>query len=661
MDISSAGMDELFGAQGVLADAIDDFTVRNEQIDMATRIQSTLRRKGRLVVEAGTGTGKTFAYLVPALLSDRRVIVSTGTRALQDQLFHRDLPMVARALGLPVRVALLKGRSNYLCLHRLELAEQQIAMRTLSRAAAGSVRAVREWSATTRRGDIAELVALDEQDPIWGTVTSTRENCLGVECPKFQRCHVAAARREALAANIVVVNHHLLMADLVLKEEGFGDLLPGADAVIVDEAHQLPDIAGQFLGSHLSMRQMQSLTRDLGIELMKLAADYPTAAFAQTLDRYLIDAHDAVRNAPERVELRLLPDTFIESLQGARDIFRELAQSLETAGDLDAGAESIRRRCMEFAELLEEVLGSDAAERQAAVRWCVVTKSGFSVHSAPVDVAEQLGALISTQASGWIFTSATLAVGDDFNHFQSRTGLTDCDTQRFGSPFDYAKQALLYLPSTVQPASDRHTAEVIRAALPVLEASGGRAFLLFTSHRALRQAAQIIEEIWANDPPFPIFVQGQAPRDALLTNFRSCGNAVLLGTGSFWEGVDVKGTALTVVVIDKLPFAMPDEPLLRARLAAIEDRGGNPFMEEQVPQAVLALKQGVGRLIRDIRDFGVVMICDPRLTSRPYGRIFLDSLPPMTRTTDLRRVTEFLIERLATADAVTLRDHRGVG
>ena len=655
MNMTSASMDDLFGAQGALADAIEGFTVRAEQIDMAIRIQSTLRRKARLVVEAGTGTGKTFAYLVPALLSDRHVIVSTGTRALQDQLFHRDLPMVAKALGLPVKVALLKGRSNYLCLHRLELVEQQMAMRTMSAAAARSVHAVRQWAAVTRRGDIAELVRMDERDPIWGAVTSTRENCLGVECPKFQRCHVAAARREALAAHIVVVNHHLLMADLVLKEEGFGDLLPGADAVIVDEAHQLPDIAAQFLGSHISMRQMQSLTRDLGVELMKLAADYPsTGAFAQTLDRYLIDAHDAVRNAPERLELRLLPDAFLESLQAARDIFSELARSLQSAGDLDAGAESIRRRCAQFAELLDEVLGSDAPDQAVAVRWCQITKSGFSIHSAPVDVAAQLGALIAAQASGWIFTSATLAIGEDFNHFQSRIGLIDCDTQRFGSPFDYARQALLYLPRMVQPSSDRHTADLIRAALPVLEASGGRAFLLFTSHRALREAAQLVEEIWADEPPFPIFVQGQAPRDALLKNFRSCGNAVLLGTGSFWEGVDVKGTALTVVVIDKLPFAVPDEPLLRARLAAIEDRGGNPFMEEQVPQAVLALKQGVGRLIRDIRDFGVVMIGDPRLTSRPYGRIFLDSLPPMARTTDLQRVTEFLRERLTAADAVTL-------
>ena len=655
MNMTSASMDDLFGAQGALADAIEGFTVRAEQIDMAIRIQSTLRRKARLVVEAGTGTGKTFAYLVPALLSDRHVIVSTGTRALQDQLFHRDLPMVAKALGLPVKVALLKGRSNYLCLHRLELVEQQMAMRTMSGAAARSVHAVRQWAAVTRRGDIAELVRMDERDPIWGAVTSTRENCLGVECPKFQRCHVAAARREALAAHIVVVNHHLLMADLVLKEEGFGDLLPGADAVIVDEAHQLPDIAAQFLGSHISMRQMQSLTRDLGVELMKLAADYPsTGAFAQTLDRYLIDAHDAVRNAPERLELRLLPDAFLESLQAARDIFSELARSLQSAGDLDAGAESIRRRCAQFAELLDEVLGSDAPDQAVAVRWCQITKSGFSIHSAPVDVAAQLGALIAAQASGWIFTSATLAIGEDFNHFQSRIGLIDCDTQRFGSPFDYARQALLYLPRMVQPSSDRHTADLIRAALPVLEASGGRAFLLFTSHRALREAAQLVEEIWADEPPFPIFVQGQAPRDALLKNFRSCGNAVLLGTGSFWEGVDVKGTALTVVVIDKLPFAVPDEPLLRARLAAIEDRGGNPFMEEQVPQAVLALKQGVGRLIRDIRDFGVVMIGDPRLTSRPYGRIFLDSLPPMARTTDLQKVTEFLRERLTAADAVTL-------
>lgn len=637
---------ETFGEEGPLAAAIDGFRTRAEQIDMAEAVSRALRTRGRLIVEAGTGTGKTFAYLVPALLSGRRVIVSTGTKTLQDQLFHRDLPAVTGAIGRPVRVALLKGRANYLCLHRIELAEQQAYARGLRREIALALGKVREWARITRRGDVAELAHLSETDPVWPWVTSTRDNCLGADCAFFDRCHVVQARREAQAADVVVVNHHLLMADLVLKEEGFGDLLPGADAIIIDEAHQLPEVAANFLGFAVSSRQLQSLSRDLAAELLASGPRSEVSqAFAQTIERQLFDLQDAFRTSKERCEFSEWPAAVIESLERLQASLDELLKSLSEAARDHAGLAAIRRRAAELSMRVGALIAGDP--EQVSVRWAQATGSGVSFHLAPIDVAEQLGGLIEAHASAWVCTSATLAVGDNFDHFIRRTGMKDATTLRLGSPFDYDNQTMLYLPPGVDaPSSPRHTAQVIDAALPILEASGGRAFLLFTSHRALREGAAILTQRLGADPPFPVLVQGAAPREALLNRFREHGAAVLLGTSSFWEGVDVKGAALSVVVIDKLPFAAPDDPVLKARLEAIERRGGNPFFEEQVPQAVIALKQGVGRLMRDAEDFGVIVLCDQRLRTRGYGRTFLDSLPPMPRTEQLDEVRVFLRKKL---------------
>jgi ATP-dependent DNA helicase DinG len=631
-----------------LANAIDGFATRDEQIRMAEAVANTLRTRGKLIVEAGTGTGKTFAYLVPALNSGQRVIVSTGTKTLQDQLYHRDLPAVARAIGRPVRIALLKGRANYLCLHRLEMAEQQAISRGVRREVAIALPKVRDWARVTRRGDIAEMKQLSDVDPVWSWVTSTRENCLGPECPKFDRCHLAAARRDAQGADVVVVNHHLLMADLVLKEEGFGDLLPGADAIIIDEAHQLPEVATQFLGFAVSSRQLQMIARDLEAELLTGRSEI-SSGFGQTIERQMIDVQDALGGARERIEHQNWNAALIESLERIQVTIDELAKTLAKPANEHVGISSLQRRAVEVSARLHDLLRTDIDE-VAAVRWAQRTQHGFSIHYAPVDVASQLGALIEGHSSAWICTSATLAVGESFAHFSNRAGVADAKTLRLGSPFDYEQQTLLYLPKGLDaPSSLRHTRQVVEASLPVLEASGGRAFLLFTSHRALREAADVLLQRLGPELPFPVFVQGDAPRDVLLSKFRECGNGVLLGTSSFWEGVDVKGTALCVVVIDKLPFAVPDDPVLKARLAAIEARGGNPFFEEQIPDAVIALKQGVGRLMRDPQDFGVIMLCDERLRTRGYGRIFLDSLPAMPRTHDLNEVTTFLRGKLADA------------
>jgi ATP-dependent DNA helicase DinG len=641
--------DEIFGADGPLARSIPGYATRDEQIGMATAVDRALRTRGRLIVEAGTGTGKTFAYLIPALLSGLRVVISTGTRTLQDQLFSRDLPTVAAALGRPVRIALLKGRANYLCVHRLDLAEQQATSRGLAREVAVALPKVRTWSRTTRRGDIAEFPLLGEAAPVWPWVTSTRDNCLGPECSAFDRCHVVQARRDAQAADVVIVNHHLLMADLVLKEEGFGELLPSADAVVIDEAHQLPEVAAAFLGFVVSARQVQALMRDLGSEYLSGAPQIDVAA-AQTIERHVAELQFAFGDLRERQESDRWGAGAIELLERLQHSLNDLASAL-TATD-HAGLSAVRLRATEVAERIATLLAKDEPGKEG-VRWAQASNTNISLHYAPVDVATPLSNLIQAQAGAWICASATLAVGEDFTHFTRRVGVKDAHTVRFGSPFDFARQAMLYLPRALDaPSSSRHTQQVVEAALPVLEASGGRAFLLFTSHRALRDAADILSRRLGPRPPYPILVQGDAPRDVLLSRFREFGNAVLLGTSSFWEGVDVKGPALSVVVIDKLPFAVPDDPVLKARLAAIEREGGNSFFDEQVPQAVITLKQGVGRLIRDHDDFGVIMLCDQRVRTRGYGRIFLDSLPAMPRTERLNDVTAFLSARLAQAGIV---------
>jgi ATP-dependent DNA helicase DinG len=643
---------ELFGADGPLARGLPGYAPRPEQLAMAGHVAAAFAARETLIVEAGTGTGKTFAYLVPALLSGRRVILSTGTRALQDQLFHRDLPAISGALGRPVRVALLKGRANYLCRHRLDLAEQQAHARGVRREVALALPKLRAWSGVTRRGDIAELPGLGEADPVWPWVTSTRENCLGSECPAYEECFVLAARREAQAADIVVVNHYLLMADLVLKDEGFGDLLPGADAIVIDEAHQLPDVAAQFLGYSVSTRQLGAIGRDLAGELLlaqQMGAGVDAAIAA--LDAQVAAVIAAAGATEVRLEHAQWPERLIEGLTGLASRAQDLAEVLvPLAGEGQGAFGRLRDRLEESVVRLRSLT---AEEAEGGVRWAEASARNVSCHYAPVDVATQLAALLEAQNCAWILTSATLAVGEDFAHFQRRTGLARAHTVRLESPFDFANQALLYLPKGLgEPGAPGHAQAVVQAALPLLEASGGRAFLLFTSHRALREGAEALRGAWGERPPVPVLVQGDGSRDQLLRRFREAGNAVLLGTGSFWEGVDVKGTALSVVVIDKLPFAAPDDPLLKARLEAIRAQGGNPFFDEQVPQAVIALKQGVGRLIRDPGDFGVVMICDTRLVTKGYGRAFIQSLPPMRRTRELADAQAFLRERLGEGTAI---------
>jgi ATP-dependent DNA helicase DinG len=638
----------LLGPEGPLARVIDGFESRREQQHMADWVGEALASRGLLAIEAGTGTGKTYAYLVPALLSGKQVIISTGTRTLQDQLFNRDLPTVAAALGRPARIALLKGRANYLCLHRLELAESQPDLPGIKAPSEKSIARIRRWSRATRTGDLSEVKSLRDSDPARLAVTSTRENCLGTGCPAYARCHVVAARREAQAADIVVVNHHLLLADLALKEDGFGELLPGTEAVILDEAHQVPEIAAQFFGREFSSRQAVLFARDALAELSRLGlADTAARQRLGALESALGEAAAALGGPAGRTDWAALPEDFLGALERVRESLLRAAEELPAAEADDPGIRQAVRRATKLGEALVAI--TDAGSDDGA-RWTETGKGGFTLAFTPFEVATRLGELMRAQGGAWIFTSATLAVGDDFTHFLSRIGAPTAQSVKIDSPFDFESQAMLLLPPGLpEPAAREYTARVVDTALPLIEAAGGRTFLLFTSHRALGEASRLLEERAGFTERFPLLVQGEAPRESLLRRFRELGNAVLLGTASFWEGVDVRGHALSLVVIDKLPFAPPDDPLLKARLEGIRRRGGNPFQEFQLPQAVLALKQGFGRLIRDRDDFGVVVLCDPRLRSRGYGRLFVSSLPPATVTADADEAATFLRRRLARA------------
>jgi len=638
-------LSDIFGPDGPLAAVLPGFRPRRGQLAMAEAVADTLDAGTSLVVEAGTGTGKTFAYLVPALYSGRRVIVSTGTRNLQDQLFHRDLPLLGRALGRPLRIVLLKGRANYLCRHRLAVALAAPDLPGLGRARQRSLARIERWSRTTASGDIGELESIPDNDPIWLSATSTRENCLGQDCPEFRACHVVKARREAQAADLLIVNHHLLLADMALREEGFGELLPGADAVILDEAHQFPEVAAQFFGTHVGGRALVALARDALAELARGGLlDAASRAAVERLEHAVGSVQHALAGLGERIDWSNIPDAALEAATELATGLERIHARFDEPALEAAGVRQCGRRAADAAMRLRQILSADEA---TGLRWADCTGRSWSLEFTPFEVAERLRAQVEARPCAWIYTSATLAVGEDFSHFTRRVGAEAARTLLIPSPFDYESQSRLYLPSGLPDPGERgYTGAVIEAALPLIRAAGGRSFVLFTSHRALAEGARLLKEALGGRDEFPILVQGDAPRDALLRRFRELGNAVLLGTGSFWEGVDVRGPALSLVVIDKLPFAAPDDPILKARLEGLKREGRNGFTEYQLPQAVLSLKQGVGRLIRDPDDFGVVMLGDPRLVSRGYGRAFLASLPPMTVTQDVDEAVRFLRHHL---------------
>ena len=667
---------DVFAESGLLARHLEGFSYREPQQRMAELVEHALDSRQHAVLEAGTGIGKTYAYVVPILLSNRRAIISTGTKTLQDQLFARDLPALGKALGRPVDIALLKGRANYLCWHRLQNARLDGRLRAPLQS---SIDALARWGRSSDSGDLTEIDDLEDDFALRARVTSTVDNCLGSQCDRLDECFVLKARRRAQAARIVIVNHHLLLADLSLKEAGFGELLPGSDCVIVDEAHLLPDIAQQFFDVSVSSRQLVRLGHDIAEEARVAAAGRPLETGALKLaDAVAPLIAEAARDAGRRAGV---PSRIESALARIGDELTLLADEL-AAFEGDAGLERCRERCIAARERLEAVLAGD---RDLGLKWFEAADACFSAHYTPFDVGRAMAERIGEQGGSWILTSASLAVGDSFAHFTDRLGIgsggevTARDaagggTARGGtghivgrdasdsandtrepravieavlpSPFDYQTQGALYLPPGLpQPNDPNYTEALLASVWPLIVAAGGGAFLLFTSHRALGVA-----ERWLSTRPLPgrLFVQGQGARSRLLEDFRAAGDGILLGTGSFWQGVDVRGPALRVVVIDKLPFAVPGDPLIQARIESIRRNGGDPFATFQLPEAVLSLKQGVGRLIRDFDDRGLIVLGDPRLRSRGYGRVFLASLPPFPVLDDAGAALDF-VESLQSA------------
>lgn len=627
----------VFEAGGALARALPAFRPRPGQQQLALTIAECLDSGTDLVAEAATGTGKTMAYLVPVLLRDARVILSTGTLNLQDQLYRRDLPMALGALGLERKVALLKGRANYLCLQRLE---QHLAADATNAAVTEELIRIRAWSRHTESGEISELDEIASDSPVWPLVTSTQDNCLGSDCPKLNQCHLVRARRQAQEADVVVVNHHLLFADLALKQTGFGEVLPGASAVVIDEAHQVPDTAMRFFSRGVSAWQVRELARD---SLAACAGAPGSLALLQTPIADLRSALEQLRSE----FAGLAPRGEFGRLNAVRPLLETLkGRLLALSGALEPLADQTRdlASCSDRARSLHDGLEAFLTGACGYVRWYQHRQGRFQLQLTPLDVAAPLAELRGQVPGCWIMTSATLAVGGRFAHFTDRLGLEQARELVIDSPFDYPAQTRLWLPRDLpEPRDPAHTQALLERVVPVLRASRGRAFLLFTSHRALRRAAEWLRA----QTEFNLLVQEEAPRHVLLERFRSEPDSVLLGAASFWEGVDVPGAALSVVVIDKLPFAAPDDPVLEAILGAVRESGENPFLRVQLPQAVLALKQGAGRLIRQADDFGVLILGDPRLTTKSYGRLFLSSLPPMTRVEGQAEVIEFIHERLA--------------
>lgn len=631
----------VFEEQGVMAKAINGYKTRQQQVEMASAIADAISDNALLVAEAGTGTGKTFAYLVPALLSGGKVIISTGTKNLQDQLFYRDIPNVREALTIPVTVSMLKGRANYVC--HYHLARAATDGRFASREEAGYLQSIQTFAKHSKTGDKAELHKVPEHVPIWGQVTSTRENCLGGDCEFYKECFVMEARKQALAADVVVVNHHLFFADVMLRDEGVAELLPSANTVVFDEAHQLPSVAGLFFGEDISTNQLLELSRDCQAAQLSLVKDcVELAETSSALDKACKDFRLVFQydNSRMPVHKAIAINGFLEAFEHMLKALQALTAVLETQAERDPLLEKYWERGQDLQGLLVNWMQT---ENTNLVRWVEVFSKSVQMHATPLSIAEGFSKQLEGQPRSWIFTSATLSVKQDFSHYQAQMGLLDAKTGHWESPFDYQTQGLFYVPSDMpDPNNASYTAQVVKAALPVIQASGGRAFMLSTSLRAMHDMHDLLKEALLDEGlEYPILLQGDCSRMELLERFRQKGNAILIGSQSFWEGVDVRGEALSVVIIDKLPFTPPDDPVLSARVDQMKRDGQNAFMDYQLPHAVINLKQGAGRLIRDESDHGVLMICDPRLISKPYGRRVWQSLPPFRRTRQLSDVIDF--------------------
>jgi ATP-dependent DNA helicase DinG len=647
-----AEVERIFGAGGPLAPAVGTFKPRESQTEMAKAIAHAISEQGTLIAEAGTGTGKTFAYLVPALLWGGKTIISTGTKNLQDQLFSRDIPTVRAALRAPVSVALLKGRSNYLCHYHLERTLSN--GRLTSRDDVGHLREISRFVKMSQSGDKAELTKVPETASVWNLVTSTRENCVGQECQYYQDCFVMKARREAQQADVVVVNHHLFFADVALKEGGMAELLPSANTIIFDEAHQLPEVATLFFGTTVSTGQVLELCRDVLAEgLAHARGGVDWAKVVTVVEKAARDLRLTFPEGGTRLSLPQIPPSseFFPALEKLKEELAGLIDVLEAQAERAETIEQCRVRAVEMLEQYKawksEPKKGKEIEGDDAVLWVEAFSSSLQLHKTPLSIAPIFAGQRAGTPRSWIFTSATLAVKNDFKHFTAQLGMTGEPAQSWPSPFNYQEQGILYVPTGLpEPNTFGYTDAVVDMALPVIEAAGGRCFFLCTTIRAVNRVAERLrEEFAARGLDFPLFVQGERGRTELLDSFRNAGNAVLVGSQSFWEGVDVRGEALSLVIIDKLPFAPPDDPVLAARIEVMEKKGMNGFVHHTLPEAIINLKQGAGRLIRDVEDRGVLMLCDPRVISKPYGRRVWQSLPPFRRTRVQADVIEFFKQK----------------
>jgi len=627
----------VLGEKGRLTTAIPGFIPRLQQIQLALAIELAINEKKNLVAEAGTGTGKTFAYLIPCLLSGKKALISTATKTLQDQLFQKDLPMLVKALGLPTKIQNLKGRANYLCKYRIELHAEE--GRFITAAVAHEVLHIRDKLAQITHGERGELPEIKEDSPVWPLVTSTTDNCLGKDCPVNQECFLVKARKRAMSADIVIINHHLFFADSRLKEDGFGELLPGVEVVVFDEAHQLAEIAANFNGDRVSTRQFSDLLDDSIREWPVLdLANQPLKMLKIKLDKVQDKLLLELPSREDRISWDQISSNklFMSAWDAWLNLCHELLECFESSEvDEHQGLKRCKDRMVELTAGIKAYTEKDTQK----IRWVERFKHHIVFHATPFDIAKEFQELLARQNSAHVFTSATLTMADSFDCFAKPLGLAQAETLLLPSPFDFYHQALLYLPRELpDPKSPKYYEALLAKALPIIDACGGRSFFLFTSHKALKQVALLL----SNKLKYPLLIQGEEAKPILLARFRELGNAILLGTATFWEGVDVKGDALSCVIIDKLPFASPNDPVVKGKMNYLESSGLSSFDELSLPNAVLALKQGVGRLIRDTSDRGVLMIADPRLTGREYGRRIFKSLPRMRKTRDEETVLNFI-------------------
>ena len=624
---------DFFGVSSPLKSFLSGFRPRQGQANMSEDVMYAIENKQRLIIEAGTGIGKTFAYLVPALVSGKKIIISTGTKSLQDQLFHRDFPLITKVIGRPVTASILKGRSNYLCLYRLNNASSN------KKAISHDLHLVNKWRHQTATGDCSELIGVSEDSAVWPMVTSTIENCLGNKCPDYKDCYVVKARKIAQESGLVVINHHLLFADLVIKEEGFANFLPEAEVIILDEAHQIPDIATQFFGLSIGTIEIERLVKDallITIPLNQPAVIKKIDNLKNVIRQFRLDAP----KKEGRYEFFQIEDKVNKSLQEILLALEELKQILHPIIDTKDSIEKIFEITDIYHSRLLNIINPDLDD---GLRWIDIKSRGIRLNMTPLDVGFRLRILFSHIDQTWIFTSATIAIGSDFSHFRNRMGLNDAVEISYPSPYKLDDNALIYLPKNLIEVSNKGFTEgMLEITVKLLGLIGGGVFFLFTSNHSLREAEKWFDSRNNILKERPLLVQGRSPRDDMLKKFREHGNAVLLGTKSFWEGVDVRGNALNMVVIDKLPFKSPADPLMMARLEFIKKNGGNGFIEHQLPSAVLALKQGVGRLLRDQSDYGVIVICDNRIKNKNYGDTFIKSLSPMKFTESKEEVAGFL-------------------